>query len=122
PPPAASAPQPDLTPFFQTPPPAQELSAEPARQSFRWGLLISVSLAALLIVAGFVTRPYWMPLLFATDPIALRAQDQANLLLITWNHNANQVRNADSASVVILDAGERKQIMLTENEVRTGSL
>jgi hypothetical protein len=84
-----------------------------------------VLIAAILALGGAaaMTRPQWMAWNLGTaTPVGLYAQEEGRQLVILWNHQASTIQRADRGVLVLVDGGESREVPLTAEELRTGSV
>lgn len=95
---------------------------EPVRPRRRWRPWVAAfaALVALAVIAVFLGAPVLAPA--SPRQIALRVRDTEGQLTIEWNHAARAVREAQSATLRIVDGGTAREIRLTPEDLRGGTL
>lgn len=90
-----------------------------AARKGRWGVWL---MAAFIVVALAVLLG--APLLEPgdSDDVALRATDTGGQLVLQWNHQAPAVQAAESGVLRVLDGPAQREIPLTGQEIRSGSI
>jgi len=110
-------------------PPAFTTTAEPAQS--RGGLRVMLALLAGLLIGGtaYQTRGIWLPRVLsgpAATPkgpyIGLATLDSGGQLQIQWDRDSPAVRNAEGATLLILDGNTAPQnVLLDATHLRTGT-
>ncbi|HMF77974.1 MAG TPA: hypothetical protein VK604_20125 [Bryobacteraceae bacterium] len=104
------------------PPKPIAVAAESKQRGHRWIAGLSMAallvLGALIVFSGAITR-YFRP---ESNKLNLVAVSKANVLQITWDHNAPFVLNAKSALLTIDDGSSHREMILAPDELKVGEV
>jgi len=89
------------------------------RKPMRWGVWLAAAIVtvALLVLLG-------APLVDTAEAggVGLQATDTGGQLLVEWNHATPEVLAADSATLRVSDGQIQREVALSREELRTGSV
>ena len=95
----------------------------PARRSHRWRRLLVILAACVCLAAGFfVTTVATSPARLEPLPVGFDVQQRSDYLLLTWNANAQAIREASRATLSIQDGPETEDVELNLAALRWGRL
>jgi len=93
-------------------------------------LTVAAALGMLVLVGGFLFlypalihrgRPV-TPAVQDSSPLSLRVERTSGGLLLTWNRDADVIKNASKVVLSIFDGDRHEAIQMDPNQVRTGSI
>ncbi len=92
----------------------------PERRQWPDWLIFTAALLLFLTGAGLLSSSLWWPK--SAAPLSLRLIDHSGQLEVQWARPADEVRDAESGSLEIIDGEKRTRLELTGGQLRLGSL
>ena len=99
-----------------------KFNVETARVYWKVAVLVLVAIGACALMWSFAHQASGPPWAGASNQMHLAVTPEDRLLRISWNHDAGDLNQATSATLVIVDGGIRSELPLEMDDLRLGSV